>query len=128
MLSADDLVEAQWAPLAAHDLPTMGDMWVSMWLLSQEIRQQSTVALSGESADEVFGGYAWYHVPALLGAPTFPWAFRGSWAPLLTAPVREATRLDEYAADRYAQAVAEVPGWRERARRTAGYGRSSTSG
>jgi asparagine synthase (glutamine-hydrolysing) len=56
LLTADDLVEAQWAPLTAHDRPTMGDMWVSMYLLSQEIRQQSTVALSGESADEVFGG------------------------------------------------------------------------
>jgi asparagine synthase (glutamine-hydrolysing) len=109
LLTADDLVESQWAPLKAHDLPTMGDMWVSMFLLSQEIRQQSTVALSGESADEVFGGYPWYHVPALLAAPTFPWAFGGSWAPLLTGQVREAIRLDEYAADRYAQAVAEVP-------------------
>jgi asparagine synthase (glutamine-hydrolysing) len=109
LLSADDLVEAQWAPLTAHDLPTIGDMWVSMYLLFREIRQQSTVALSGESADEVFGGYAWYHVPALLAAPTFPWAARGSWAPLLTPSVRSAIRLDEYAADRYAQAVAEVP-------------------
>ena len=109
MLSAADLVEAQWAPLTAHDLPTMGDMWVSMYLLSREIRQQSTVALSGESADEVFGGYAWYHVPALLAAPTYPWASGGSWAPLLTPAVRSAVRLDEYAADRYAQAVAEVP-------------------
>jgi len=108
-LSAADLVEAQWAPLAAHDLPTMGDMWVSMYLLFREIRQQSTVALSGESADEVFGGYPWYHVPALLAAPTFPWAAGGSWAPLLTPAVRSAIRLDEYAADRYAQAVAEVP-------------------
>ena len=108
-LSADDLVEAQWAPLAAHDLPTMGDMWVSMYLLFREIRQQSTVALSGESADEVFGGYPWYRVPALLAAPTFPWAAGGSWAPLLTPQIRSAVRLDEYAADRYAQAVAEVP-------------------
>lgn len=108
-LKADDLVTAQWAPLAAHDLPTMGDMWVSMYLLSREIRQQSTVALSGESADEVFGGYVWYHVTALLDAPTFPWAFGGSWEPLLLPEVRERVRLGEYAADRYAQALAEVP-------------------
>ena len=79
-----------------------------MYLLSREIRQQSTVALSGESADEVFGGYPWYHVPALLAAPTFPWASRGSWGPLLRPRCRP-IRLDEYAADRYAQALAEVP-------------------
>jgi asparagine synthase (glutamine-hydrolysing) len=65
--------------------------------------------LSRESADEVFGGYAWYHVHALLAAPTFPWAADGSWAPLLTPSVRSEIRLDEYAADRHAQAVAEVP-------------------
>src|ERR1700739_210414 len=79
VLSADELVAAQWAPLAAHDLPTGGDMWTSAYLLFREIRKQSTVALSGESADEVFGGYPWYHVPALLAAPTFPWAAAGSW-------------------------------------------------
>lgn len=109
VLSADDLVTAQWAPLAACDLPTMGDMWTSAYLLFREIRKQSTVALSGESADEVFGGYPWYHVPALLAAPTFPWAARGSWEPLLHPSVRSAIRLEEYAADRYSQALAEVP-------------------
>ena len=108
-LSARDLVAAQWAPLAAHDLPTMGDMYVSMYLLFREISQQSTVALSGEAADEVFGGYAWYHVPALLAAPTFPWAAGGSWGPLLRPEVRAGIRLAEYTADRYAEALAEVP-------------------
>jgi asparagine synthase (glutamine-hydrolysing) len=108
-LSAQDLVAAQWAPLAAHDLPTMGDMYVSMYLLFREISQQSTVALSGEAADEVFGGYAWYHVPALLAAPTFPWAAGGSWEPLLHPDVRARIRLAEYAADRYDEALAEVP-------------------
>jgi asparagine synthase (glutamine-hydrolysing) len=108
-LEAEDLVEAQWLPLAAHDLPTFGDMYVSFALLCREISKQSTVALSGEAADEVFGGYPWYHVPALLAAPTFPWAARGSWEPLLHPDVRARVRLGEYAADRYAQALAEVP-------------------
>jgi asparagine synthase (glutamine-hydrolysing) len=109
LLDADDLVEAQWSPLAAHDMPTMGDMSTSMYLLSREVRRQAAVALSGESADEVFGGYPWYHVPALLAADTFPWAAAGSWAALLHPDVAARVRLEEYAADRYAQARAEVP-------------------
>jgi asparagine synthase (glutamine-hydrolysing) len=108
-LNAEDLVEAQWLPFAAHDLPTFGDMYVSFAVLCREISKQSTVALSGEGADEVFGGYPWFHVPALLAAPTFPWAARGSWEPLLHPDVRARVRLGEYAADRYAQALAEVP-------------------
>jgi asparagine synthetase B (glutamine-hydrolysing) len=31
------------------------------------------VALSGESADEVFGGYTWFHDPKAVDAATFPW-------------------------------------------------------
>jgi asparagine synthase (glutamine-hydrolysing) len=108
-LTADDLVAAQWEPLAAHDLPAYGDMWVSLYLLFRQVRQESTVALSGESADEVFGGYPWYHVPAMLSASTYPWAAGGSWAPLLRPEVARQVKLDEYAADRYAQALAEVP-------------------
>jgi asparagine synthase (glutamine-hydrolysing) len=108
-LDAADLVAAQWKPLAAHDLPTMGDMYTSMYLLFRKVREQSTVALSGEAADEVFGGYPWYHDHAMLAAPSFPWTFRGSWAPLLRPEVAARIRLEEYAADRYADALAEVP-------------------
>src|SRR5262249_27724664 len=44
--------------VGARDLPMgLGDMDTSLYLLCQAIRERSTVALSGESADELFGGY-----------------------------------------------------------------------
>jgi len=41
----------------------MGDMDASLYLLFKAIRAESTVALSGESADEIFGGYRQFHDP-----------------------------------------------------------------
>lgn len=54
---ADPALRAQ--IVRALDLPPAfwGDMWPSLYRLFQEVRKHSTVALSGESADEVFGGY-----------------------------------------------------------------------
>lgn len=37
------------------------------------MREHSVVALSGESADEVFGGYPWFHDRRAIDAGTFPW-------------------------------------------------------
>jgi asparagine synthase (glutamine-hydrolysing) len=108
MLDAAELTAAAHVPRQAHDLPVAGDMYTSMYLLFRGLRERSTVALSGESADEVFGGYHWYHNPAMLAAPDFPWV-AGSWAPVLRPEVDAAVRLDERAAQRYADAQAEVP-------------------
>ncbi len=108
MLDAAELTAASHMPRRAHDLPAFGDMFTSMYLLFRGLREHSTVALSGESADEVFGGYPWYHNAAMLAAPTFPWA-TGSWAPALRPEVDAEVRLDERAAQRYADAQAEVP-------------------
>src|SRR5205823_10085994 len=56
------------------DLPQfLGDMNTSLYMLFRAIRSHTTVALSGESADEVFGGYAWFHAPQAVRARTFPW-------------------------------------------------------
>ncbi|GAA4545582.1 asparagine synthase (glutamine-hydrolyzing) [Amycolatopsis samaneae] len=104
------------AVLGATDLPPAfwGDMWPSLYLLFRAIRERSTVALSGESADELFGGYRWFHNPAALRAPTFPWLTSGSaryfgGLALLDTGLREKLDLPGYRAARYHEALAEVP-------------------
>jgi asparagine synthase (glutamine-hydrolysing) len=66
--------EVRATTLHARDLPSgIGDMDTSLYLLFHSIRAQSTVALSGESADVVFGGYRDFHDPDTVAADTFPW-------------------------------------------------------
>jgi asparagine synthase (glutamine-hydrolysing) len=100
---------------AARDMPGMGDIDASLYLLFKSIREHSTVALSGESADEVFGGYAWFHQPEVQRANTFPWlAARGlrmtggDEDTLIEPGVLSAMDLRGHLADSYRAAVAEV--------------------
>lgn len=103
------------AVITARDSPlSLGDMDASLYLLFQAIRQHSTVALSGESADEVFGGYRWFHQPEAQAAETFPWmavfvsGARAQVSDRFNAEITAALDLPGYIRDRYASAVAEV--------------------
>jgi asparagine synthase (glutamine-hydrolysing) len=118
VLSTSELMDpaARLAALAARDAPPLGDMDTSLYLLFQAIRERSTVALSGESADEVFGGYKQFHDPEIVATPTFPWLAlrrrardRGGLGALLDPELTRTLDLDTYVADRYADALAEVP-------------------
>jgi asparagine synthase (glutamine-hydrolysing) len=103
------------AVIQAADFPlgTSGDMFSSLYRLFQAVRAESTVALSGESSDEVFGGYPWFHDPKTVAAATFPWitatgnTFDG--AQVLDADFLERLNLPEFQADSYARAIAETP-------------------
>jgi asparagine synthase (glutamine-hydrolysing) len=102
--------------IAARDYPVgLGDMDASLYLLFKAIREHSTVALSGESADEVFGGYAWFHRPEIQRAQAFPWIAASAAAGpaaqpegLLAPGLAERADLPGYLHDRYTEAVAEV--------------------
>ncbi|MFD5784106.1 asparagine synthase (glutamine-hydrolyzing) [Streptomyces sp. NPDC126933] len=106
--------ELRRAVITARDMPVgFGETDTSLYLLFKAIRAESTVALSGESADEVFGGYRWFHDPVAVNADTFPWlAFRSPMSGDRSAPLhpdlRRALDLDTYVADQYATAVAGV--------------------
>ncbi|TCK22304.1 asparagine synthase (glutamine-hydrolyzing) [Pseudonocardia endophytica] len=100
------------AAITARDAPTWGDMDTSLYLLFRAVRERSTVALSGESADEVFGGYSWFHDPAVVDAPTFPWLAAidntGTMS-LLDRDLAATLDLGTYIGDSYAAALADVP-------------------
>ncbi|MFI2642220.1 asparagine synthase (glutamine-hydrolyzing) [Streptomyces sp. NPDC018610] len=100
--------------LRARDLPMgFGDMDASLYLLFRSIRDHSTVALSGESADEVFGGYQQFFDEEARRADTFPWLVRyqrdfGDDGDVMRPDLAQALDLPAYVAESYRTAVAGV--------------------
>ncbi|MET7271130.1 asparagine synthase (glutamine-hydrolyzing) [Streptomyces flaveolus] len=100
--------------IRARDLPAgLGDMDASLYLLFRAIREHSTVALSGESADEVFGGYLQFFDEEARRADTFPWLVSmgrhmGEDTDVLRPDLTKNLDLSAYVADGYRDAVAGI--------------------
>ncbi len=73
-LNNNDLANALYMAVDARDLPGMSDVDSSLLLFCKEIKKNCTVALSGECADEIFGGYPWYRDKEIRAINGFPWA------------------------------------------------------
>ena len=69
-----ELANALYDATRARDLPMMADVDSSLLLFCREIKKEHTVMLSGECADELFGGYPWYHNEEILFEECFPWS------------------------------------------------------
>lgn len=74
VLDSEDVANALYAAVEARDLPGMVDVDSSLLLFCKEIKKHCTVALSGECADEIFGGYPWYRDKEIRMRYGFPWA------------------------------------------------------
>ena len=74
VLKPEDLAACLEDATVARDLPGMADVDFSLLAFCGDIRGNVKVALSGECADEIFGGYPWYRDPAVRDADGFPWA------------------------------------------------------
>ena len=110
VVDTPELVAALTDAARARDLPGMADVDASLLLFCREIKQDVTVVLSGECADEIFGGYPWFHQQEALTGNTFPWVrMLDERAKLLAPDLRERLHPAEYVAERYRQTIAEVP-------------------
>lgn len=73
MLDTQELLEAIDESSTARDLPGMGDIDSSLRVFCKKVGLETDICMSGECADEFFGGYPWYHREELLYRDNFPW-------------------------------------------------------
>lgn len=103
---------AEYLKEAVHvrDLPGMADVDSSLLWFCKEIKKNTTVALSGECADEIFGGYPWFHREELLLRESFPWMDSVVERERLLQPKwRQKLDLQDYVQQRYQETLKEVP-------------------
>lgn len=97
------------ASVDSRCLPTMADVDSSLLYFCKEVSNTHKVALTGECADEIFGGYPWFHRLDMLEANTFPWMmdirFRKS---LLNPEFAGALHMEQYVANAYEKTLSEV--------------------
>lgn len=74
VLNNEDLAQSLGVATDAREYPGMGDIDSSLLLFANKIKDYTKVSLSGECADELFGGYPWYMNEDLLYRDTFPWS------------------------------------------------------
>ncbi|MFT4414893.1 asparagine synthase (glutamine-hydrolyzing) [Fredinandcohnia humi] len=102
----DELHEA----VLVRDLPGMADIDSSLLWFCKEIKQDFVVGLSGECADEIFGGYPWFHRPDDLAAEGFPWMRSTSERiGLLQSHWGDKLNLADYVRTRFDETVKETP-------------------
>lgn len=94
----------------AHDLPAMADVDSSMLYFCSLVRPFCKVALTGECADEIFGGYPWFHRQDCFLAHTFPWTMDlKARQVLLSDEFLSELKMEDYVQNAYEISLAQTP-------------------
>lgn len=109
VLNHKDLVNALDNAVLGRDLPGMADVDSSLYLFCKEVKKDFVIALSGECADELFGGYPWFTNEEMINANTFPWSrFIGERKAILSPELKN-LKIEEVAQTAYNDTLKEVP-------------------
>lgn len=121
VLTPEDLIGDLENAVRARDLPGMADVDISLLSFCRKIRDHVTVAISGECADEIFGGYPWYRDPEVREQAGFPWAQNLLQRRSMMHPqLREKLHGEDYVRSRYERTCREcdiLPGTSPREKR-----------
>ena len=108
--SNQEQIECLYQAVDARDLPCMADVESSMLYFCSKVKDYNKVTLTGECADEIFGGYPWFHSPKAFQTDAFPWSM--SMEPrqtLLDDNLIRGLRMEEYAKAAYDKTIRETP-------------------
>lgn len=105
-----ELIDYLYKAVDARDLPCMGDVESSLLYFCSQVVGFDKVTLTGECADEIFGGYPWFHKEEALKTQAFPWSMNMEPRKiLLKDEVLDELRMEEYVTAAYEKSVAETP-------------------
>lgn len=94
----------------ARDIPCMADVESSLLYFCGEVAKDFKVALTGECADEIFGGYPWFHREEMLNQNTFPWSYDMSARTMLfNKEFINSLDLENYTQNAYNESINECP-------------------
>ena len=87
----------------------MADVDSSLLLFCKNVKPYATVSLTGECADEIFGGYPWFFREDALNSNTFPWSIAlKERQELLNLDIAKEVYLKDYIDFRYKESLNEV--------------------
>ena len=109
VIDTPELAEYLEDAMIARDMPGMADIDSSLLLFCKNVKPYATVSLTGECADEIFGGYPWFFRDDALHSGTFPWSIAISERQTLLAPhIAKRVDLKGYIDYRYNESLSEV--------------------
>ena len=104
-----ELVENLYKTVEFKDLPGMADVDSSLLGFCKQVKRKHTVALSGECADEIFGGYPWFFRPEMLNCNTFPWCPDLSVRTVVLSDDMKKLGIEEYVRNKYVTFLSDMP-------------------